>query len=280
MRKIISAISFVLVLTHYTKGQEYAPSFLKAEFSYGIDELDQITSFLQTFPYLDRGTNVSVVKKVTVPIQFVISPNGIISSIKPDGFVTVNYRWKVGESKEKYVKSYFRQQAIAICRSTEGLWIPAERDGVACSDTIIHDFVFEWKNRDTYNWFYGFEEESDEINFFYTPNKETLKEITDYKPFFLFFNSRPRKDKDAEFDKTIGIMWYNFGLEKLKEQKFFIAQHLFKMAYMKHPQDDCLYNLSVAQLSLGWDIDACANLNQLISNGDEEAKRLSEKYCK
>ena len=270
-----SLIILVLSLSILSSKGQADSTFLKAEFVYGIDELNQLTSFLQTFPP-EQGSFVSAVEKATVPIKFIVSPEGIVENIKLDGFISIEYRWARRDMTEKYYKWYYEKQAIAICKFSEGLWIPAEKNGVSCLDTIKHIFVFQWKDKNHYNWKYDFETESDEMNFFFFPNIDSSKQISQNR-FFLLYNSKPSKNFHSE---SAGVMYYNFALEKLKEKKYFIAERMFKLANLKNSTNDCLYNLVVTQLNLGWNKDACINLEKLVVSGDKEAISLMDKYCK
>jgi|GEM_PF-2946671 len=262
-------ISFGLV----SRAQIKDTTFLRAEFIYGIDELNQLTSYLQTFPS-ERGSFVSAIEKATIPSKIVLSPQGIIESVSITGFISIEYRWARREFSEDYYKKYCAYQIKAICKFTEGLWIPAESNMKPVYDTIYHDFVLKWKNKR--NSKYAFEQSSDVLNFFFTPKLDMEFEFSS-NPFFLLYNSKPQKNSHVE---TSSVMFYNFALEKMNEKKFFIAEKMFRLAYLKNQNNDCLFNLAISQLNLGWNKDACLNLNKLSNNGDKEALNLIQQYCK
>jgi len=267
MMKRLIFILFSCLIYLNSMGQD-KPKLIHAEFVYGNEELNQLASLLQTFPD-EYGRFESPIMEINVPVQFIISNFGLIENVKVKGSVIVEYQFDSRKWSKTYYEKYFSGLAIYICKYSEGLWIPAEKDGTPCYDTIVYNMNFKWKKLK------GYQLKSTQLNFFLDIWESALEESPE-SIFFHAIGSKPKKYDDSE---SLGVMYYNFALQKLNEKKYYIAERIFKLAYLKNPTNDCLFNLAISQLNLGWTNDACLNLNKLSLVGDVEASNLIKKYC-
>ena len=218
------------------------------EFVYELEWLDSLTLDFQMFP----GDVIIDIDHVHVPLEFTVSERGIIDSIIVNDLIITDLTGFSGKSRNKKIlEYYFADQAKYICKLTEGLWYPAQKDSVYVSSRFSHVFKFQVKrdNRIARRkvYFGG----NNYIDPWYQYDKLDKKVATDRAYDFV---------RKYHKDLTTAKRYHKNSSKYITSKRYYLAELLLDLSEEQNPGDvNMLYDRGIVKLFLGKNEEACFN---------------------
>jgi len=248
-----SLIIFLTLISFYQlKAQENyqeTGNILPTEFVYDNYELDSfvVDNFVRPDDCLQYGINFDIW------LEFVVDSLSRVSEVKLMDIKSTGNKWSP-EFKLKIdsLKPILKKEAVRVINASSGLWIPAEENGIGISQLI--DYRMEIRTPEYYSKYEHYR---------YIGKMATV----DYIPF--------------DFPHDNAVKYYNLGVKKMNQKKYFIAIRYFEQSLQLGNQTkDVYYNLGVAQYLYGFKDDACMAWSRASQLGDEEAAKMINSKCK
>lgn len=250
MKKIFFLIAICFVFSINTRAQNFAQDSL-AEFVYGIHELDSfvLDNFVRPDECLKHGIEYNI------DLSFIVDTLGDVVDVNN---IYIEPTSKKGSKtfleKIDSLKPYVEREIVRVLKSTSGFWFPSKID--------------EKKEKQLYN--YKILLRTPE---FYTQGGNFRNTGMDgvNAPYYIPF--------DVPY--TNPIKYYNLGVKKLTQKKYFIAIKYFQQSIALGNQSvDVYYNLGSALLLNNQKTEACEAWEKALELGDDEVKELIRKHCK
>ena len=232
-----------------TTAQNYPQDSL-AEFVYGNHELDSfvLDNLVRPDECLKYGIDFNI------DLSFVVDTLGAVAYVNIIYTEPTFKKWS-----EKFLekidslKPYVEQEVIRVIKSTSGFWFPSEINGKKEKQIFHYKILLRTPE-------------------FYTKGGNFRNTGMDgvNAPYYIPF--------DVPY--TNPIKYYNLGVKKLTQKKYFIAIKYFQHSIELGNQSvDVYYNLGSALLLNNQKVEACEAWKKALELGDDEVKELIEKYC-
>lgn len=225
---------------------------LSAEFVYGNNELDSF--MLDNFVRPDKCIEYEV--DFDVQLSFVVDSSGLISEIYKIEALPTYDNWS-GEFKVKVdsLKKEMENEAKRVLKFTDGLWIAKELDDKKTWQLVNHTIKIAAPSS-------------------YDPRDAYIDASGNY-----IHTTRKISGKDLPYDDP--IKYYNLGVKKLVQKKYYIAiKYLTNAISLGERTSDVYYNLGLALFFYGEKENACKSWSRAVQLEDQEAKKMMEKHCK
>jgi tetratricopeptide (TPR) repeat protein len=251
MKKVLITYFFLLSVVVSSSQQDSA--YFPLEFVYGNSEFDSLIQDSYIIPLTAQRHGI----QISMMVSFDVDSLGRIDNIQ---FPTETRLGMIGlyASKEAIDSLIFQSQRELkrVIIFSEGLWIMAEKDGKFIRENYkrrveITPEQYHWRMKDL------------------VARKERLWHEVNYSFDILTLKiDNPPK-------------YYNLGLKKLQQKKYYIASKYFKEA-IKYDSKyiDAYYNLGISEFALQNNASACKSWGFCSSLGDDECQQLLNQYCK
>jgi tetratricopeptide (TPR) repeat protein len=251
MKKLL--ITFVLIMSFFVGRSQTDSTYFPLEFVYGNNEFDSLIQDSYIIPLTAQRHGI----KILMTVSFEVDSLGMINNIK---FLNETTFGMLGLYAPKNLldslKLESERELKRVIMFSEGLWIRAEKNEKFINEeyktnVVITPEQYHWRMKDLVD------------------RKERLWHEINYS-FDLYSLKIDNPPK-----------YYNIGLKKLQQKKFYIASKYFKEA-IKYDINyiDAYYNLGLSELAIQNNSSACKSWRICSSLDDEGCKELFQKYCK
>jgi len=224
---------------------------LDAEFVYGNNELDSfvLDNFVRPYKCIKHSIDFNI------QINFTVDSSGNISAVNKCKAEATYSGWSYGfKPTIDSISIALEKEAKRVILSSSGFWIPKESNDKKTWQNI--NYLIKIRPTD-YNT---------RAMDYYNSGFSTSAPYTSPGPD-LPFNSAPK--------------YYNLGVKKLNQQKYFIAIKYFNQSILlDNKSKDSFYNLGLAYFLNKENKKACFSWKKAVSLGDKEAEKLIEEKCK